>query len=222
VTATRACNALVFVTATQTEAGKTWWAAALARELRARGCSVLARKPVQSYAPHDTTTDADVLAAATGESSTDVCPVHRRYAAPLAPPMAAEVLGHDPFTIADLDEETRWTGHVDVALVEGAGGPRSPLAFNGDNVDLARRLQPRIVTLVADAGLGAINAVRCSAGALSPLRIVVALNRFSAGDVVHVRNLQWLSERDGFDVVTDPSQLVGRIMATGTDNGESS
>ncbi|MBV8949608.1 MAG: hypothetical protein JOZ99_01940, partial [Actinobacteria bacterium] len=53
----RDCGALVFVTATGTDVGKTWWASAVARELRAHGCSVAARKPAQSFAPNDATTD---------------------------------------------------------------------------------------------------------------------------------------------------------------------
>lgn len=209
----RDCGALVFVTATGTEIGKTWWAGAVARELRARGCTVVARKPAQSFGPDDAVTDADELAAATGDAAGDVCPAHRRYPVPLAPPMAAEVLGCEHFTIADLDEETRWPGAVDVALVEGAGGPRSPLAFDGDNVDYARRLHPNVVLLVADAGLGTINSVRCCGAALAPLPVVVALNRFDRSDDLHVRNLQWLSERDGFDVVTNPVELAERLAS---------
>jgi dethiobiotin synthetase len=214
VTATRACDALVFVTATNTEIGKTWWAAAVAGDLRARGCSVVARKPAQSYAPDDISTDADVLAVATGESSDDVCPPHRRYPLPLAPPMAAEALERAAFTIADLDDEIGWTGHRDVALVEGAGGPRSPLASDGDNVDLARLLRPSTLLLVADAGLGTINSVRCCAGALSLLPVVVALNRYVATDDLHVRNRLWLSERYGYDVVTDPAALADRLASS--------
>lgn len=222
MTATRNCEALVFVTATGTEIGKTWWASALARELRARGCSVAARKPVQSFAIDGSLTDADVLAAATGEPTTDVCPEHRRYPVPLAPPMAAEVLGRAPFAVADLDHETMWRGRVDVALVEGAGGPRSPLASDGDNVDYARRLQPLMVLLVADAGLGTINSVRCCAPALAPLPVVVALNRYDPADDLHVRNGRWLAEREGFDVVTQPSAVADRLSAVVTGRGASS
>ncbi len=222
MTTARECDALVFVTATGTESGKTWWASTVARELRARGRSVVARKPAQSFSADDTSTDADVLAAATGEQSADVCPPHRRYPVPLAPPMAADVLGRAPFTIADLDRETRWRGRVDVALVEGAGGPRSPLAFDGDNVDYALRLQPLMVLLVADAGLGTINSVRCCAAALAPLPVVVVLNRFDPGDELHVRNRSWLAERDGFDVVTDPAGLADRLTAVVSGRGASS
>jgi dethiobiotin synthetase len=208
----RECGALVFVTATGTETGKTWWAAAIAREARARGLTVLARKPAQSYAPGDPETDADVLAAATGEDPRAVCPEHRCYDVPLAPPMAAEALGRPAFGIADLTAELSWPGRPDLVLVEGAGGPRSPIARDGDNVDLARALAPSFVVLVAPAGLGTINAVRLCADALAPLRLAVALNRYAAVDDLHELNRSWLSDRDGLTVVTEPAALVDVLV----------
>ncbi len=45
----------MFVAGTATEVGKTWWTAAVARELRAAGVHVAARKPVQSGDPGDVT-----------------------------------------------------------------------------------------------------------------------------------------------------------------------
>ena len=208
----RACRALVFVTATGTETGKTWWAAATAREARARGLAVVARKPAQSYAPGDRETDADVLAAATGDDPREVCPAHRCYPVPLAPPMAAEALGRPSFGIADLAAELSWPGHPDVVLVEGAGGPRSPIARDGDNIDLARALAPTLAVLVAPAGLGTINAVRLCADALAPLRLVVALNRYSAVDDLHELNRSWLADRDGLAVVTEPAALADVLV----------
>ena len=49
---------------------------------------------------------------------------------------------------------------VDVGLVETVGGVRSPLAEDGDSRDLVRALAVDVVVLVADAGLGTIDAVR--------------------------------------------------------------
>src|SRR5207244_3849402 len=63
---------LVLVTGTGTGVGKTWWAAATVRRLRAAHVRALARKPVQSGEP-GTPTDADVLAAASGEDAASVC-----------------------------------------------------------------------------------------------------------------------------------------------------
>jgi dethiobiotin synthetase len=200
--------ALVFVAGTTTEVGKTWWAAAVARGLRARRVRVAARKPVQSGSERPT--DADVLASATGEDSEAVCPRHRRYELAWAPPMAAAELGNPPYSVHDLVAETTWPEGVGVGLVEGVGGPCSPVASDGDNVDLARALAPDLVVLVADAGLGTINAVRLCTAVFEPTPVVVALNRFG-GDVLHERNRAFLAEHDGLDVITAPSQLADRL-----------
>lgn len=205
---------LVLVTGTGTEVGKTWVACGLARALRARGLVVAARKPAQSYAALDdpATSDAAQLAAATGDRPELVCPQHRWYPVPMAPPMAAEVLGRPAFTIADLVAELAWPAGVAVGLVEAAGGVRSPLADDGDAVTLAEALHPERVVLVGDAGLGTINAVRTAAAALGPWPLSVVLNRYVAGDGLHQRNRAWLAERDRFDVVVDAVDLVAPTM----------
>jgi dethiobiotin synthase len=206
-------STLVFVAGTATEVGKTWWTAAVARELRAAGVAVAARKPVQSGDPGDAT-DAELLAAATGEDPDVVCPPARTLALAWAPPMAARELGVAPFTTADLAGGIEWPGAIDVGLVEGVGGPRSPVSADGDNVDLARLVAPDVVVLVADAGLGTINAVRLSAAALADFSVVVALNRYQVGengDPLHARNLEHLTAVDGFDVVTTPRELADRV-----------
>jgi dethiobiotin synthetase len=212
---------LVLVCGTGTEVGKTWVACRLLEHLRAGGLTVAARKPAQSYDP--TTggpTDADLLATSTGESSRAVCPDHRWYPVPMAPPMAAEALGRPPFSVGDLAAELRWDQPADVGAVESAGGVRSPLADDGDTVDLARLVQPDLVVLVADAGLGTINAVRLSTAALAGLTTVVHLNRYRQADDVHRRNHAWLSRRDGFEVTRALDELVrcvgqGRALRSG-------
>lgn len=225
---------LVLVAGTTTDVGKTWATAGLARALRAGGATVAARKPVQSFPPGATTTDADVLAAATGEQAGAVCPAHRWYAAALAPPLAARALGLAPFTLADLVGELRWPPGVDYGLVEAVGGPRSPLADDADTAALARALTPGSTVLVADAGLGAINAVLLAAAALPGRPPVVLLNRYRAGDPVHEGNRWWLAEREALHVVVDLAGLVaalgcatsarrpaGRRPARGRDTGPS-
>jgi dethiobiotin synthetase len=205
---------ILLVAGTGTAVGKTYVTARLAAALRAQGIDVVARKPVQSFAADDTETDADVLAAATGEDPRAVCPAHRRFPLAMAPPMAAEALGRPPFTIADLIAEITATALADaLVLVESAGGVRSPLATDGDTVALAEALQPALVLLVADAGLGTINAVHLSIDALAGHRVVVFLNRFDLGDDLHTRNRDWLVSRAGLEVVTDPEALV-RVAAS--------
>lgn len=192
---------LVVVLGTATGVGKTWVTAALVRALREIGVQAVARKPVQSYAPEDATaTDAHALAV--HEAAEEVCPPHRWYEAAMAPPMAADALGRPPFTVADLVGELRWPPATQVGLVETVGGPRSPVAADGDSLDLAAALDPDLLVLVADAGLGAVNAVRLSVEAATTVGtpIVVLLNRYREADPDR-RNLACL-DQDGYDVAT--------------------
>jgi dethiobiotin synthetase len=206
-------NRLVVVAGTGTDVGKTWVAARLIGALRAAGASVAARKPAQSFAPGSPPdmTDAAVLGAASGEPADLVCPPARSYPVPMAPPMAAEVLDRPRFEVADLAGALAWPvawppGSPTVGIVESAGGVRSPLAADGDTVDLVRLLRPEVVLLVADAGLGTINAVRLAADALARAGAepVVVLNRFCPGEELHARNLAWLADRDALAVVASP------------------
>jgi dethiobiotin synthetase len=201
---------IVVVTGTGTEVGKTFVTAALARHLRDAGVAVAARKPAQSYAPDDTETDADVLGAATGEPPEVVCPRDRWFSRALAPPMAADALGRHAPTIADLVRELD-APDSSLVLVEGAGGLLSPLAADGDTRALADALAASLVVLVADAGLGTINAVRLSAAALAGRSFVVFLNRFDDGCDLHRRNRDWLVTREGLDVETDIEALARRL-----------
>ena len=203
---------LVVVLGTSTGVGKTWLTAKVAARLRAGGTTVAARKPVQSFAPCDPETDADVLAVATGESPHDVCPPRRWYGIAMAPPMAAAFLGIEPPALGELVAELEWPpDRVRVGLVETVGGPRSPLAGDADSAALATAVAADLVVLVAHAGLGAINAVRLCAPVL-PGPLVVFLNRFDGGDV-RDRNRRWL-QAEGFDVVVDVAELARRVAGS--------
>jgi dethiobiotin synthetase len=202
---------LVAVTGTGTDVGKTWVAAAVLQRLRRGGVRVSARKPVQSQAPDAITTDADVLAEATGESPVDVCPAHCRYPIAMAPPIAAARLGRSPIRLREIIEEIAWPPDTEIGLVETVGGVRSPVADDGDSATLVHALSCDHVILVADAALGAINAVRLCASALGVGALTVVLNRFRTDDDVHESNRAWLVERDGLSVATDIEGCVAAL-----------
>jgi len=105
---------------------------------------------------------------------------------------------------------------------------RSPQADDGDVTHLSRALAPDRVVLVADAGLGTINAVRMTLAALdepgataapgtsTPAPFVV-LNRFDPGSDLHRRNLAWLRDRDGVAAVAASTEglfLLARKLVT--------
>lgn len=200
---------LVAVIGTGTDVGKTWVTARLLDELRQAQRSVAARKPAQSFEPSDdpASYDATILGAASGEEPETVCPPHRWYEMAMAPPMAADALGQPPFTLDMLVEELRWPeAPVEVGFLETAGGLRSPIADDGDCLALVVATMPDMILLVADAGLGTINSVRLTMGELVrlPADVIVVLNRFDAGSELHHRNLAWLRERDGIQVLITP------------------
>ncbi len=208
-------GALVLTVGTATEIGKTWVGAAVLAELAATGLRLAARKPAQSFDPDDGhPTDAQVLATATGEHPDVVCRPERSYPVPMAPPMAAAALGRPVPTMAELVAELAWPDPApDLGWVETVGGPRSPMATDGDAVTLADRLDPDLVVLVADAGLGTVNAVLVSAAPFGSRRLVVMLNRFDPTEDLHRRNRAWLSDRCGLDVVTSTTTLADRLLA---------
>jgi dethiobiotin synthetase len=170
---------------------------------------VAARKPAQSFDPEEdpAALDSTVLGAATGEPSETVCPPHRWYPVAMAPPMAADVLGRDRITTADFMAELAWpAAGVAVGLVETAGGVRSPQTHDGDAIAFIAALVPDVIVLVADAGLGTINAVRLSVDAFAGADVIVVLNRFDECDDLHRRNRNWLTEQDRMTVVTLPGE----------------
>lgn len=203
---------LIGVVGTHTEVGKTWVAHDLLCRWRAQGLRVAARKPVQSFEPGPEPTDAERLATATGEDPQTVCPRHRWYPQAMAPPMAADVLGQPRILLQDLTAQIAWPVHADVGVVETAGGVLSPLAHDGDSVDLLRCLKPDHVLLVADAGLGAINAIRLAVSCLHRLPVHIYMNRFDRAEPLHQLNRQWLADRYGLATLTTTEDLA-RILA---------
>lgn len=207
---------LIGVLGTHTEVGKTWVAAQLLATLKLRGTRVAARKPVQSYGPDDINTDAARLAGASGEDVADICPAHRYYPLAMAPPMAARVLGRGPVLMQEIVAEVHWPAGIDIGFIETVGGARSPLASDGDSMELLRRLQVDQLLLVADAGLGAINSVRLTLAAAGTLPTLVYLNRFEASNELHELNRRWLIEQDQLSVLTDVHSLAVAVEAIGS------
>ena len=69
------------------------------------------------------------------------------------------------------------------------------------------------VVLVADAGLGTVNAVLSSLAPFGDLAVEVILNRFDPGDDLHRRNRDWLVDRCGLTVRLNPDELADQLSA---------
>lgn len=150
----------VFITATDTEVGKTAFGCALALALRRRGLDVGVIKPVASGCARGDGTlrleDAERLRAASG--STDdlsyICPV--ALPEPLSPHLAAARAGlsiERELILVAYNEISR--GH-EFVIAEGVGGLLVPITTEYRVADLAGDLGLPLI-VVARWGLGTIN-----------------------------------------------------------------
>jgi len=152
----------LFVCGTDTEAGKTYIASAIARSLTAKGLSIGVYKPVASGCLWQegqlVSEDATALreASACEDSLSSVCP--QCFEAPLAPPVAAAKEGRNVDAELLRSGLGYWSQRCDLVIVEGAGGLLSPLSDHDSTVTLAAEFGYPIV-LVAANRLGAINHV---------------------------------------------------------------
>ncbi len=166
----------LFITATGTDIGKTYVTAQLLRHLRADGIPVRALKPVMSgFDPaRPEASDAGQLLAAlgepvTGEALDRISPL--RFAAPLAPNMAARAEGRR-LMLADLMAATA-TGLAagpGPVVIEGVGGVMSPVAEDATGLDWLVALGCPAV-LVAGSYLGTISHILTAVAALEARRV---------------------------------------------------
>ena len=156
----------VFVTGTDTGAGKTTASAALLHALRARDLRAVGMKPLASGCTRtaDGWRNDDALALQTASDPRpdygDVNPI--ALPLPLAPEFAARDAGIEVSMAPILAAHGRLVAQADFVLVEGVGGWLAPLTATLDQVDLVRALDLPVV-LVVGMRLGCLNHARLSA-----------------------------------------------------------
>lgn len=150
----------LFITGTDTEVGKTYVGAMIARALVAAGRRVGVYKPAASgcwWRGEELVSDDAILlwdAAGRPGDLERVCP--QRFEAPLAPHLAAREEGRridGQLLRSGIDY---WLQRSEVVLVEGAGGLLSPLGETEYVADLAADLGLPLVVVSRNA-LGTIN-----------------------------------------------------------------
>ena len=146
---------VLLVTGTGTGVGKTVVAAAvvaLARDRGARPCYV---KAAQTGVPGDAA-DVDTFRRLAGDVDTVE---GGRFADPLSPAAAARVARRPPIDLGAIaDVVRRLADRYDLVVVEGAGGLLVRYDEDGTTLaDLARDLDADVL-VVAEAGLGTLNA----------------------------------------------------------------
>ena len=163
-----------FITGTDTEIGKTTITAGLTHAFQQRGLRVT---PIKSLAAG---TEANGLnedvarlhaAQTLGLTPAQICPLV--FAEPCAPHIAAQLEGRT-IEAAPLLAAIRATAALgDMALIEGVGGFRVPLAEGFDTADLAAQLQLPVI-LVVGLRLGCINHALLTAEAIRARGLALA------------------------------------------------
>jgi dethiobiotin synthetase len=176
----------LFVTATDTEVGKTVVAGAIANYFLRQGARIAVSKPVASGCVHRreglVSEDAEFLAScADARFPLDlICP--QRYREPLAPAVAAD-RANQPLDWDAVDRSLRlMSAESDVIVVEGVGGILVPLDKQYTTLDLARWLGLPTV-IVARPGLGTINHTLLTIETLRRASVKIAgvvINRYPA------------------------------------------
>ncbi len=149
-----------FITGTGTDVGKTYVGALIAKSLHQAGHRVGVYKPAASGCRREgeelISDDAMTLWHAAGRPGTldRVCP--QRFAAPLAPHLAARAEGREIDRQLLRNGLNYWRNRSDILLLEGAGGLLAPIGDNEYFADLARDFGFPLV-IVSKNALGTIN-----------------------------------------------------------------
>lgn len=150
----------LFVVGTDTAVGKTFVAARIAASLKRDGLRVGVYKPAASGCRMNgknlISDDALALWEAAGEPGTlhAVCP--QRFAAPLAPHLAAKEERKEIDSQLLRQGIEFWRRRSDIVIVEGAGGLMSPIGETDYIADLAEHFGYPLIVVVPNR-IGAIN-----------------------------------------------------------------
>ncbi len=163
----------IFITATNTEIGKTHTTLALMRSINAMGLDVGVIKPIETGVD-DIPADGERLLCELKQLNPkawaldidDIVPVQMKL--PAAPYVACENEAIDWNAIDRAIEHMEVL--CDVLLIEGAGGLLVPIDRETDMIDLILRYEAKAL-LVSHCRLGCINDTRLSLEALQKYRI---------------------------------------------------
>jgi dethiobiotin synthetase len=189
-----------FITGSDTDAGKTYIACEIIRQLCDLNIDVEVRKPAESGCREDgggnlIAADAMLLNQANGDKQTVTAIAPYRFRAALAPHRAARLEGVQLYLHNLIGAcEQHQTGHR--LIVEGAGGFYSPLAEDALNADLASALQLPVIIVVNDR-IGAVNQALMTVAAVESRHLRIAaiiLNQVSADHEQGMDNLTDLQQ----------------------------
>lgn len=196
----------LFITATGTDIGKTYVTALLVKKMRENGYNCGYYKAALSGAPNVAASDAGYVNKIAQIGQSDERLVTYLYQHAVSPHLAARLEGN-PVELSKVKEEYNKTAaDFDYLTMEGSGGIICPIRWDDKEKlllgDIIKALSlPSII--VADAGLGTINAVVLTAEYMKnhalPVKGII-LNNY-IGDVMQEDNIKMIEELTALKVI---------------------
>ena len=175
-------NNKIFISGTNTEVGKTFITVNIIKLLQSKGYLVNPYKPVETGCKKRLSrlvpSDSSLFHKAIEErvSLDKINPY--RFIQPISPATAIK-LSNKRIAISNYLSKFKSLPRCDFSVIEGAGGLFSPLALDGFNIDLIKKVKAPTI-LVAKDEIGVINNVMLSLNILRQYKIkvlAVILNR---------------------------------------------
>ena len=195
----------LFVTATGTDAGKTYITALLVKKLSETGLRAGYYKAALSGAETIAESDAGYVKRISGIDQPEESLLSYLYRNSVSPHLAARIEGNPVEPEKVRADFAKVAEAYDYVTVEGSGGIVCPIRWDEQKLlleDIIKELGLDTV-IVADAGLGTINAVVLTVSYLKSKAIGIRgiiLNHYS-GDVMQEDNIRMIEELTGIPVV---------------------
>ena len=184
-------NRNIFITGTGTDVGKTFVSALILKNLIQNGINAAYFKAAMSGGNGDSIYVKKI--SGTSQSLESMCPYI--YEKAYSPHLASKLEGNSVELDTVIKRFQELNQRYDCVLVEGSGGILCPIRFDDEKKlwleDIIKALKLNCI-LVADAGLGTINAVGLTVEYMKAKNINlegIIFNHFQAGNILHEDNL---------------------------------
>ena len=195
----------IFITGTGTDVGKTYVTALIVKKLRDAGINAGYYKFAASGEIIDNV-PSDAWHVKKVANLPDENFVSYAFKEPVSPHLAAQ-LNNRPIELSMLERDFNTArDNFDFLVVEGSGGIICPLRWDDKKIfldDLIKRFELPVI-IVADSGLGAINATVLTAEYLRAKNIPVKgiiLNRFRAESLIDVDNEKMIAALTSLPII---------------------
>ena len=196
----------LFITATGTDVGKTYVTALIVKKLRESGINAGYYKAALSGAESISDSDAGYVNKTAEINQPESTLLSYMYKTAVSPHLAAKIEG-DPVTLEKVKADfSKVSESYDFVTVEGAGGIVCPVRWDETThillEDIIKTLDLDTV-IVADAGLGTINAVITTAEYIKSRKINikgVILNNWTGG-IMQEDNVKMITELTKLEVL---------------------